>query len=290
MVEPLALKDAAGSALPLRVEELPDIELQLLLEALLRYGGCDYRHFNQAVLRRRIADAMRAYELRTISALQDLLLHDERAFASFVASMRGPGDGLFGDPSFLRSFSVNVLPLLRTYPFIRIWIPGCGTGAYAYSIAALLAQADVLGKSLIYATCLNDAAVAVAKTSRCVHPGREELEARSRQAGLEVPATEYFEIGDNDAAPRDEIRGAVMIARHDPSGDGSINEFVAIFARGLLPLYNGAIQYRLHRLFLESLGHLGFLMLGPGEDLAGTVHQGAFRHVVADQPIFRRMR
>lgn len=290
MVEPLTVDDVASAALTLRKEELPDIELQLFLDALLRYGGCDFRHFNQAVLRRRVADAMRAYERDTISSLQDLLLHDERAFASFVVSMRGSPSQLFHDPQFLRSFVVNVMPLLRTYPFIRLWIACGGSGAEAYSVAALLAEAGVLAKSLIYATCINDASVAVAKVGHCEHEGIFELEAMARQAGLETPLETYFQIGEHSALPRDEIRGGIMFARHDPSSDASINEFVAIFARGLLPLYNGAVQYRMHRIFFESLGHLGFLMLGPNESLAGTVHERAYRHVVHEQPIFRRMR
>lgn len=290
MVEPLTVEDVASAALALRREELPDIELQLLLDALLRYGGCDFRHFNQSVLRRRIADAMRAHERSTISALQDLLLHDERAFASFVVSMRGGPTHLFQDPPFLRAFVVNVIPLLRTYPFVRIWVAGSGNGAEAYSVAALLADAGILSKSLIYATCINDSSVAVAKLGACEHEGAPGLEAAARQAGLEAPVSSYFEISDTYAIARDDIRSGIMFARHDPSSDASINEFVAIFARGLLPLYNGAVQYRMHRIFFESLGHLGFLLLGPNETLNGTVHERAFRHVVRDQPIFRRMR
>lgn len=290
MVEPLALEQAASAALSLRREELDDIELQLFLDALLRYGGCDFRHFNQSVLRRRIADAMRAHGLATISSLQDRILHDERAFASFVIGMRGNVQQPFADPAFLRAVVVNVIPLLRTYPFVRIWVPGSANGAEAYSLAALLAEAGILGKSLIYATCINDASVAVARIGACEHDGIAELERNARQAGLEAPVSSYFELTPQHAAARETIRSGIMFARHDPASDGSINEFVAIVARGLLPLYNGAVQYRLHRIFFESLGHLGFLMLGPNETLAGTVHERAFRHVVRDQAIFRRMR
>ncbi len=290
MVEPLTVEEAASAALSLRRDELADIELQLFLDALLRYGSCDFRQFNQSVLRRRVAGAMRAHGLETISALQNLLLHDERALASFVISMRGSGSSLFSDPSFLRAFVNNVMPLLRTYPFVRVWIPGSATGGEAFTIAALLADAGILSKSLIYATCINDASVAVAKMGLCEHTDENDLATHARQAGLEAPIHSYFEVTQRYAIPRDEIRGGITFGRHDPAADGSINEFVAIVARGLLPLYNGAVQYRLHRIFFESLGHLGFLMLGAGESLTGTVHERAFRQVVHDQPIFRRMR
>jgi chemotaxis protein methyltransferase CheR len=290
MVEPLEVEHAASAALSLRREDLADIELQLLLDALLRYGGCDFRHLNQSVLRRRVADTMRAHGLETISGLQDLLLHDERAFASFVVSIRGGSTHLFAEPQLLRAFVVNVVPLLRTYPFVRVWVPGSGLGADAYALAALFADAGILSKALIYATCINEASVAIAKSGYCEHDGAAELGVRAHQAGLEAPVSSYFDVTEHAAVPNESLRASVMFARHHPASDASINEFVAIVARGFLPLFNGAVQYRLHRLFFESLGHLGFLVLGADEGLTGTVHERAFRRVVRDAPIFRRMR
>jgi chemotaxis protein methyltransferase CheR len=281
---------AALAALNLRRDELADIELQLFLDALLRYGNCDFRNFNQSVLRRRIADAMRAHEVETISALQDRLLHDDRAFAAFVVAMRGANDTLFRETSFLRAITANVIPLLRTYSFVRIWIPGTSTGADAYSIAALLDDAGMLEKSVIYATCINDVSVAVAKVSGYEHRSESELAALARNAGLSAPVSSYFEMSDGYAHPRDRLRQIVMFARHDPVTDGSINEFHAIVSRGLISLYNGAVQYRLHRLFLDSLMHLGFLALGEHETLEGTVHERAFRQVLQGEQIYRRMR
>lgn len=290
MVEQIGGLDAALPALNLRREELADIELQLFLDALMRYGGYDFRHFNQSVLRRRIADAMRAEGLSTISGLQDRLLHDERALAAFVMSMSGTNTELFHDPHFFKAFLSHVVPLLQTYSFIRIWVPGSGNGADAYSIAAILDEAGVLDRAIIYATCIDDVAVAVAKAAYFEHRNDADITALMRLSGIVAPLRNYFEIRDNFAMPNERLRANVMFARHNPVEDGSINEFHVIAARGLLPLYNGAIQYRMHRLFFDSLMHLGFLALGHNESLANTVHERAFRHVVADQPIFRRMR
>lgn len=282
--------EAASVALNLRRDDLPDIELQLLLDALLRYGACDFRGFNQAVLRRRIADAMRAEGVTTISGLQERLLHDERAFASFVSSIRGSASALFADPGLFRSFGANVIPLLRTYSFIRIWVPGAGPGWDAYAIAALLDEAGILERTVVYATFVNDASVAIAKSGLSRHAGRSNLEASARLAGLEAPLTNYFDLDESFASPKERLRDSVMFARHNPASDASINEFHAIVARGFLPLLNGAVQYRLHSLLFESLTHLGFLALGSGESIAHSAHEGAFRQVSQDQPIFRRLR
>lgn len=281
---------SAVPALNLRRDELADIELQLFLDALLRYGNYDFRNFNQSALRRRIADAMRQESIATISGLQDRLLHDEEALASFLISMSGGTSHLFHDPHFLHAFSVNVIPLLQTYSFVRIWVPGSGTGGDAYSIAALLAQAGLIDRTIIYATCVNDVTAAVAKAGYYEHRSESDFTALARQSGLTEPLGEYFEITPRYAIPKAVLRENVMFARHNPVEDGSINEFHAIVARGLLPLFNGAVQYRLHKLFFESLMHLGFLGLGHNESLTNTVHERAFRQIVSDQPLFRRMR
>jgi chemotaxis protein methyltransferase CheR len=289
MVEQVAAEEAR-LALNLRREDLADIELQLLLDALLRYGACDFRCFNQAVLRRRVADAMRAEGVTTISGLQERLLHDERAFATFVSSLRSNVSMPFADPALFRAFVANVIPLLRTYSFIRIWVPAAGLGWDAYALAALLDEAGLIERTVISATFVNDASVAIAKSGFYRHAGRANLEARARLAGLEAPLTQYFELDDDFVAPREHLQESLMFARHNPASDASINEFQAIVVRGLLPLLNGAAQLRLHSLMFESITHLGFLALGNGETLAHSAHEGAFRQVTPEQPIFRRLR
>jgi chemotaxis protein methyltransferase CheR len=289
MLEQVA-PEAASIALNLRRDDLADIELQLLLDALLRYGACDFRPFNQAVLRRRIADAMRAEGVETISGLQERLLHDERAFASFVSSIRSSASALFADPGLFRAFVTSVIPLLRTYSFVRIWVPGAGPSSDAYALAALLDEAGLLDRTVVYATFVNDASVAIAKAGLYRHAGRASLEAGARLAGLEASLTTYFELDHEFAAPKERLRENVMFARHNPASDASINEFHAIVARGFLPLLNGAAQYQLHALLFESLTHLGFLALGSGEAVVHSPHEGAFRQVSPDQPIFRRLR
>ena len=276
--------------LSLRRDERFDIELQLLLDAVLRYGACDFRTFNQSVLHRRIADAMRAEQLETISALQERVLHSDRAFATFVVAMCGGMSTLFSDPGILRAVRDSVVPLLRTYSFVRIWVASAGTGGGAYSLAALLAEAGILERTVIYATFLNDVVASVAKAGLYRHEGRARLEGASRLAGIEKSIDEYFDVDESHVVPKEQLRSSVVTGRHNLATDGSINEFHAIVSRGLVPLFNGAVQHRAQTLYFESLARLGFLVLGPGETIAKTAHEGAYRQVRPDGPIYRRLR
>ena len=292
MAEQITTVAAKGSVptLSLRRDELADIELQLLLDALLRYALCDFRSVNPSVLRRRVADAMRAEGLATITGLQERLLHDERALASFVVSIKATTAGPFADPAFFRAFLVNVVPLLRTYSFIRVWLPNAGPGADAFALAALLDEAGILERTILYSTFINDVSVAIAKTGHYRHGGRAALEAAARVAGLQAPLTNYFDLNEDFASPKERLRESIMLARHNPASDTSINEFHAIVARGFLSLLNAEAQHELHGLFYESLMHLGFLGLGSGESIAHSAHEQTFRQVVQDHPIYRRMR
>lgn len=290
MVEQVEGLDQFVPALNLRRDERGDIELQLLLDALLRYGACDFRFFNQSVLRRRVADALRAEGLETISALQERVLHSDRAFASFVVAMSGGNSQLFTEPALLHAFRDSVIPLLRTYSFVRVWVPGSGTGGDAYSLAALFDEAGLLERTVIYATFFNDVSVSIAKAGLYRHERRARLEGAAKLAGLERPLENYFDLDEESAVPNERLRSSVMVGRHNPTTDGSINEFHAIVSRGVLPLLNGASQFRVHSLFFESLVRLGFLALGTSEGIARTAHEGTFRQVTPDQPIFRRLR
>lgn len=281
---------AIESSLHVRRDELQDIELQLFLDALVRYGGFDYREYNQAVLRRRIADMMRTENIATVSGLQDRLLHDDRALASFVLSLSGSTNDLFHAPAFFKMFAGHVVPLLQTYSFVRIWMPGIGNGADAYSLAAILEEAGMLDRSIIYATSINELGSSVAKLGRFPHRSSADFIAMCRQAGIVSPIDRLFHVTDEYASPVEKLRESIMFARHNPIEDGPINEFHAVIARGIFPLFNGAVQYRLHRLIFDSIMRLGFLGLGSTESMANTVHERAFRQVVPDQPIFRRMR
>jgi chemotaxis protein methyltransferase CheR len=286
MALPLIARNAEGGTGP----EIEEIELQIFLEGLRRLDDREYGSFAQGVLRRRIAERMRAERAPTITALLDRILHDPDVRARFVASMGGGHRALFHDPGFFAAFRSHVAPLLQTYAFVRIWLPGVGSGEDAYSLACVLEEAGLLDRCVLYATASADESVAIAREGTYRVSSRGAFAAAATAAGLERDVDAIAQLRGTTATFPAGLRKNIMFARHDVASDASLNEFHAIVSRGVVPNYNGETQYRIHRLFYESLGRLGFLCLGNGERLDGTVYEGAYRRVVPDHAIYRRMR
>jgi chemotaxis protein methyltransferase CheR len=271
-----------------RDDALNDLELSLLLEAILRFSGHDYTNYTEATLKRRVAERMRAENVATISGLQERILHDREALGRFVFAMSGGHGRLFADPLFFEVFRSHIAPLLRTYSFARIWVPNCARGEDAYSVAVLLHEEGVLERTMIYATDASELAVAAARA------GVFEIDPADQPApGSEIDRMLHegvAEIGERELRFREELKRHLIFAKHNLVTDGSLNEFHVIVARGVLRQFNRALQFRVHNLFLSSLIRLGFLCLGSSESLRMTPHEGVFRRVSDEAPIYRRMR
>lgn len=273
-----------------RHDELADIELSLLLEAVRRWQGFDYREYAAAPLKRRINERMRAEGVSTISALQDRLLHDATAMSRFILALTMPGHRLFDPPDYWLRFRTRVVPLLRTYSFVRLWFPNCGTGDDVYSAATILHEEGLLDRAMIYATSESDAALEIAREGILPIGSSQDLLEAYRASGGDGSLTKFCEIEENRVRFADEIRRSTIFARHCLTSDGSLNEFHAIVTRGALPLFSKTLLFRVHNLLLQSLGRFGFLCLGPNESLRGTPHEGAFREIDERSSIYRRMR
>jgi chemotaxis protein methyltransferase CheR len=286
MVEPLN----NGAVDLARSEALADLELSLLLEAILRYSGHDFTEYTRPTLQRRVLERMRAENVATISALQDRILHDSEALGRFVFAMTGGQRRLFYDPAFFRAFRSRIVPLLRTYTYARIWVPNCACGEDAYSLAAILHEEKMLERAMIYATDESDLAIAAARSGRFEFEPIGEPVAAHRAAGGTSELSDLCEISDRSVRFRDDLKRHIIFARHSLVTDGSINVFQVIVARGVLRQFKPALQFRVHNLFLSSLIRLGFLCLGSSENLKSTPHEGVFRQLAEDAPIYRRMR
>lgn len=286
MVEPLS---SDSSEIP-RDDALEHLELSLLLEAVQRFSGHDFTDYAQLTLKRRVAERVRAEGVATISALQERVLHDPEALARFVFAMSGGNRHLFTDATFFRTFRKIVVPLLRTYSFTRIWVPNCGRGEDAYSIAVLLKEEGLLKRAMIYATDSSEIAVAAARAGAFAFDSSDHPAARYAACGSGHALADFCSVDETEARFGDEWRRHIIFARHSLVTDGSLNEFHVILARGVLRQFNRALQFRVHNLFLNSLIRLGFLCLGAGESLRMTPHEGVFRRISDEVPIYRRLR
>ena len=290
MVESLTTPKPPAPAEAARDPALADIELNLLLEAVARYAGHDFRDYAQATLRRRVAERVRDEGLRTISGLQERVLHDPQALARFVYAMTGGDGAFFSDPALLRTFRLHVVGFLRTYSFARIWIPNCGRGEEVYSLASVLREEGLLERVMIYATDPSEMAIGLAKAGLYEVESPDDLRAAQRASGSGATPSSLGTIDGSTLRVDDALKANTIFAQHSVVSDGSLNEFHVIVARGVLTQFNKALQFRVHNLFLNSLIRLGFLCLGPNESLKQTPHERVFRRVGDAESIYRRMR
>jgi chemotaxis protein methyltransferase CheR len=288
MAEPLAAVNGAQAS---KDGELADLELHLLLEAIVRATGHDFRDYSQSTLKRRVGDRLRVEGVSTISALQDRVLHRPEAMSDLVTSMSGGTGRVFGDAGFFRTFRSHIVPLLRTYTFTRIWVPHCARGEDVFSLATVLYEEGLLGKSMIYATDPSEGAIEAAKAATFAVESDDHVNAAYRASGGVGALSAVSELKDGKIRFDTELLGrSIILARHNLVTDGALNEFHVIVARGVLPQFNKTLQFRVHGLVVDSLMRLGFLCLGQRETLRATPYERIFRQLSSDESLFRRMR
>jgi chemotaxis protein methyltransferase CheR len=265
-----------------------DMELELLLEGVFRTYHHDFRHYVRSSLRRRVEEARVALRLPTITRLLDAILHDPAMFAKFLGHMTIQVSDFFRDPSYWRSLQVHVLPHLETYPFLRVWIAGCGAGEEAYSMAILLSEAGLLERSQIYATDIASASLEEAARGLYALDRVRSFSSNYLQAGGRASLSDYYGTTRSHAAFAPELRRRILFSDHSLATDSAFAEVQLVSCRNVLIYFDRALQDRAVSMFAESLCPRGFLGLGRKESLALSVHVNQFDTVVADDRIYRK--
>jgi chemotaxis protein methyltransferase CheR len=270
-----------------RATTVEDIEVGLLLEGVYRQYGYDFRDYSMSSVRRRVRHLVREEGLASVSGLQERVLHDPRALQRFVVTLSVNVTSMFRDPSFYRSLRERVIPLLRTYPKVRIWHAGCATGEEAYSFAILLEEEGLYDRCQIYATDMNEAVLKTAAAGVVPLRGMRENTANYlRSGGRRVFASFYTAVGDR-AVLHPSLRRNIDFAQHNLVTDRSFNEFNVVFCRNVLIYFNRPLQDRVHRLFYQSLVRFGFLALGSKETVQFSPHQAAYQDL--GERIYRKV-
>jgi chemotaxis protein methyltransferase CheR len=265
------------------------LELDLLLEAVFRLYGYDFRGYARASVRRRIANIMSQEEVPTISALQNKVLHDRGSWERFLNGISVNVSAMFRDPGFFLAFRRHAVPVLRTYPFIRIWQAGCSLGEEAYSLAILLEEEGLYDRSLIYATDINEVTLRQARDA--IYPAElmQKYTQNYLSAGGQRSFSEYYTARYDFAILRPTLQRNIVFSQHNLVSDAPFNEFNVILCRNVMIYFNRGLQERTHQLFHDSLGTFGILGLGSRESLRFMPQEHLYEPIVANEKLYRRI-
>jgi chemotaxis protein methyltransferase CheR len=270
--------------------ELERIEIELLLEAVNRHYGFDFRGYAMGSLRRRLWRQAATEGVASISGLQERVLHDPEAMERLLTGLSVNVTTMFRDPSFFVAFREQVVPLLRTYPFIRIWNAGCSTGEETYSLAILLEEEGLYDRARIYATDFNSEVLRHARSGELPLDRMREYTQNYQAAGGTKEFSAYYSVDAGAARLNERLREHVVFAQHNLAGDRSFNEFNVILCRNVLIYFGRDLQRKVHRLFYESLARFGVLALGQKETLRFTDIDDCYEELDAKEKLYRRIR
>jgi chemotaxis protein methyltransferase CheR len=269
--------------------DLETIEIDLLLEAIYRHYGYDFREYAYASLKRRVHHTMHLEKVSSVSGLQDLVLHDRAAMGRLLFQLSVNVTSVFRDPQFFLAFRRSVVPMLRTFPFLRIWHAGCSTGEEVYSMSILLLEEGLFDRCRIYATDMDEAVLKQAREGIFPMASAEQYEANYRAAGGKRALSDYYTSAYGSAIFRSALKENVVFSQHNLAIDRSFNEFHVILCRNVMIYFAKPLQERVHNLIYESLIAFGVLGLGSKESLQFTPHESCYEQLEAGSKLYKRI-
>jgi chemotaxis protein methyltransferase CheR len=269
-------------------QELEELELQLLLEGVFRRYGFDFREYAAASLRRRVWRRALAEKLTSISGLLEKLLHDPACMERLLLDLSINVTAMFRDPTFYVAFRDKVVPLLRTYPFTRIWVAGCSSGEEVYSLAILLQEEELYDRTRIYATDINESVLERARVGVFPLDKMQEYTHNYIRAGGTRAFSEYYFAAYDGAQFQRSLVENVVFAQHNLVSDRSFNEFNVIVCRNVMIYFDKTLQNRVHRLFYDSLANFGILGLGHKESIHFSPFEDRYEELDAAEKLYRK--
>ena len=266
-----------------------DIELKLLLEGILLKYQHDFRDYSVASLSRRVRQAMERFSCQTVSQLQDRILHDPAVFTQMLQFFTVQVSEMFRDPAYFRALREKVVPVLRTYPSIKIWVAGCSSGEEVWSLAILLEEEGLLERSMIYATDINLDALAIAESGIYSIERIAQFSNNYRLAGGLRSLSDYYTAAYSNAIFERRLRRQFVFADHSLATDSVFSEVHMVSCRNVMIYFNRDLQERATGLFHEALVNRGFLGLGIKESLRFGSHADAFREFAPSEKIYQRL-
>lgn len=272
-----------------KLEQLEKLEIDLLLQGVYSWCGYDFRNYADKSIRRRIWYRVHAENLTSITGLLEKVLHDSACLKRLISDFSINVTEMFRDPGFFRDFRSEVVPLLRTYPSIRIWHAGCSTGEEVYSMAILLLEEGIYEKSKIYATDINSEVLKAAKKGIFPLENMRKYTNNYILAGGKEAFSDYYSVTEQGVQFHSYLTKNMVFAQHNLVTDSSFNEFHVILCRNVLIYFNKPLQEKVHRLFYESLGMFGILGLGDKETINYTGKADCYESI-GSHKLYKKMK
>src|SRR5579859_811724 len=269
---------------------LEDIEIRLLLEGIALHYGYDFRDYAQSPLRRNIVMSMAMEGVPTISRYQERLLHDPECMERFLNTVGVNVTSMFRNADGLLYLRDEIVPWLRTFPSVQLWIAGCATGEDVISLAIVLHETGMFHRSRIYATDINERSLLTARARAYPLENVQSYEAGYELAGGIGTLADYYSISGDVATFDRSLLANVTFARHNLTTDASFNEFHVAVCTNVLSHFSPALQDRVFTLLHDSLIPGGFLVLGKLDSMAGSRVRHRFKPVLDRGGVYRRAR
>lgn len=269
-------------------DESEDIELQLLLEAIYRKYHYDFRHYSKASLKRRLAQAVGRFDCANFSELQYKVLHDESIFPRLLSSLTVQVSEMFRDPAYFLALRQKVVPHLRTYPSLKVWVAGCSTGEELYSLAILFREEGLESRTLFYATDINHFALEKAEAGIYALDRIALFTKNHHDSGGKTSLSHYYTEAYGAAAFDRTLREHVLFSDHSLVSDSVFGEMQFVSCRNVLIYFNRELQDRAFCLFKESLVRKGFLGLGARESIRFSKYSSYFSAFSLAERIYQK--
>jgi chemotaxis protein methyltransferase CheR len=268
--------------------QVEDIEIRLLLEAIYQLYGYDFRSYSPASMRRRIMHRLTMSGFSTVLEMTDRVLRDRQFFVTLLNDLTVNVTEMFRDPEFYKAFREEVVPVLKTFPFIKIWHAGCSTGEEIYSMVILLEEEGLYERAMLYATDIDKNVLAAAKKGIYPIHAFKQYTDNYRRAGGRQSLSDYATARYDSVIMEQRLKRNIVFADHDLATDQVFGEMHVILCRNVLIYFDRPLQQRVFKLFGESLDMGGFLCLGTKESLRFSGNEESFDVVNRSLRIFRK--
>ena len=269
-------------------EETKDVDIASLLDAVNQKYGYDFRQYSRAHIKRRIMNRIAMSGIDDLNQFKRSILNDSLFASKFLQDLSITVTEMFRDPGFYRSVRENVIPVLKTYPFIKIWHAGCATGQEAYSMAILLKEEGLYNRTTIYATDFNQEALNHARSGIYSSKLMKDYTANYQLAGGRESFSDYYTSSYEMVIMNNDLKKNIVWANHNLVTDAVFAEIHLVLCRNVLIYFDKDLQRHVHNLFYDSLTKGGILCLGSRESLRFGHHSAAYQEIDKKQKIFKK--